>query len=152
MISSEPNVDKKLQRDERLRLWARCLAFAVIFALAIGIGQFSLSPDGHFQIGPGVPSHDPSKYRWWWQDGGLFSLPLLIEEGVFIGALLWLPVLVVIAIVVAGVLSLIPHFAVPARRVSSSQPLLLLLSALVLGWFVGVALTINSGVFPGICC
>lgn len=121
-------------------------------SFAAGIGEFSLSPDGHFQIGPGVPTHDPSKYRWWLQDGGLAALPLLIEEGVLFGSLVWLLLLVPIACSVAAVLSFVSPFAAFARRMVTIRRLLLFLSAMIVGWLVGLAMTISSGVFPGICC
>lgn|GEM_PF-6869729 len=85
MNDLQSSASSKMRGYERFRVWVFCLAFAVVFSLAAGIGSYSLSPDGQFQIGPGVPSHDPSKYRWWLQDG-LFTLPLLIEEGVLFGS------------------------------------------------------------------
>lgn len=151
MNAVEQGASNKLQGYERLHLWLLCVAVVVLFSLAAGVGMFSLSPDGHFQIGPGTPSHDPSKYRWWLQDG-LGALPLLIEEGVLIGSLAWLFLLVPMACIIAALLSFVPICGKVARRLLSVHPLLLYLSSIVVGRLAGLASTISSGVFPGICC
>ncbi|MHB8355770.1 MAG: hypothetical protein ACYDDQ_03680 [Vulcanimicrobiaceae bacterium] len=135
----------------RRRIWLRCIAVALVFSGAAGFGLYSVAPDGHFQIGPGMPSHDFHKYAWFFQ-GSIGWWFLLLEEGLMCGSLFFLPFAIPLAVVVAAALSLIKSLRPLAVCLVGIRPLLLFSLAVLIGWIVGLAITISSGVFPGICC
>jgi hypothetical protein len=74
-----------LARIDKVRVWMRVLLFAVVFSLAARIGIYSVAPDGSYQIGPGTPSHDPSRYLWFFQQNVL-GWGLLIKEALLFGS------------------------------------------------------------------
>lgn len=143
--SDLPSVDRR-------RIWLRCIAVALVFSGAAGFGLFSVAPDGHFEIGPGMPSHDFHKYAWFFQQP-LFGWFVLLAEGLVVGSVFWfLPFAIPLAAIVAAALSRFKSLRSLAVRLVGIRPLLLFSLAVLIGWIVGLAITISSGVFPGLCC
>lgn len=150
-VSKGVDARSTLDKNDKIRLWARCLLLAVVFSFACGVGLYSLAPDGHYQIGPGTPSHDPHKYLWFFQPNGI-GVVLLLIEGLFFGALMSLTFVVPIACIVGVLLSLVRPLAPIVRRFLSTRGFSLIIIAVLVGWILGVAVTVTSGVFPGLCC
>jgi len=138
-----------LVRSDKARLWARCLVFAIIFAFACGIGMYAVSPDGHFDIGSGTVSHDPHRYRWFFQYDPL----LLLEEGVIFGGMFFsLPFAFLLGCVVASLLAYTAPLRPLAWRTLGAPARWFYPSAIVTGWVMGLPVTLITGVFPGLCC
>ncbi|MFY9719176.1 MAG: hypothetical protein WAK16_05970 [Candidatus Cybelea sp.] len=128
------------------RVFIRSIVAALLLCVAFSFGQYMIAPGGQYTFySLEAQSFDPATYRWFFQD-----LNLVVQMVPF-NALFLAPVPVLIAIVIASLLTLVKPLASTARawiQLKWSW----LVAGLVVSYIAGFLHTIHAGVNPGICC
>lgn len=141
-----------MSRTDKGRIWARCVLTALVLSVGFGVGLFSVAPDGQIAMAGAPPAHDPSKYLWFFQFSSWEILYVVIAQGVIFGPLVSLPAVLPGMCIAAALLVSVRPLAPFAQRMLSLRPVLFFFASGFVGWFIGLAVTIVSGEFPGICC
>jgi ABC-type spermidine/putrescine transport system permease subunit II len=129
-----------------MQAWLRYLTVLVLFSLGNGIGQYTLAPGGAYRdyTMQGV-SHDWHRYLWAVSVPGQW--PVILAHALFVGAL---SAIIVVPIGAAlGFLLFSVRPALRERVASCPAPWLYAITVLV-GFVVGVGITIVAGRNPGI--